>query len=458
MKNGKKKQNICCFLTMSAVVLFSSLSVNAKSPEVRAAGSTEESAVVQKFPYDMVLPEVIPVNKEELERIKGLAEKDISAAAEEMKTYEDARLIPVLRELLNIYYADAKNPDMKSINTLEEALQDRAERVFAGYDAALEERLCMEELDYEAGKGLVAFEKYTPYADIKEIAERMGASVDVIDGHGGKTLADYIEAGVYEDLHFFAKFDFGISMSGPMSLDILKKIDCVAAVDLNAYIPYDTAPDTAEKPGSGQNENEVGTASDAVKEPGVEQNKNEANTTSGTVNKSYPEQSTARPTIDLIEKNSSQEEQDLSQTQNRKTAGAQNKNIQKGRIYTVSRLQYKVLNVKKREVSLVGSSNKNIKKLNVRETITLEGKRCKVVSIESNAFENRKNLERVILGKNIISIGKNAFAGCSNLKEVQIKSTKLKSVQKHAFWKINKKAVMRVPKKQQPAYRKLLNL
>ena len=58
----------------------------------------------------------------------------------------------------------------------------------------------------------------------------------------------------------------------------------------------------------------------------------------------------------------------------------------------------------------------------------------------------------------VTKIGKNAFAGCSNLKEVQIKSTKLKSVQKHAFWKINKKAIMRVPKKQQPAYRKLLNL
>ncbi len=146
MRNKKKKQIICCFLTMSAVVLFSSLSVNAKSPEVRATGSTEQFSVVQKFSYDMVLPEVIPVSKTEPERIKGLAEKDISAAAEEMKTYEDAVLIPVLRELLNIYYADAENPDIKSIDALKERLKGWAESVFAGYDAAWEEYcFCREE-------------------------------------------------------------------------------------------------------------------------------------------------------------------------------------------------------------------------------------------------------------------------------------------------------------------------
>ena len=146
MRNKKKKQIICCFLTMSAVVLFSSLSVNVKSPEVRATGSTEQFSVVQKFSYDMVLPEVIPVSKTEPERIKGLAEKDISAAAEEMKTYEDAVLIPVLRELLNIYYADAENPDIKSIDALKERLKGRAESVFAGYDAAWEEYcFCREE-------------------------------------------------------------------------------------------------------------------------------------------------------------------------------------------------------------------------------------------------------------------------------------------------------------------------
>ena len=61
-------------------------------------------------------------------------------------------------------------------------------------------------------------------------------------------------------------------------------------------------------------------------------------------------------------------------------------------------------------------------------------------------------------GKNIVSVGKNAFAGCASLKVVQIKGSKLKNVQKNAFWKINKQAVVRAPEKQQAAYRRLLNL
>lgn len=105
-----------------------------------------------------------------------------------------------------------------------------------------------------------------------------------------------------------------------------------------------------------------------------------------------------------------------------------------------------MLDVERREVSLIGSSKKNLKRLNVKATVTIGGKKCKIVSVGSNAFKNRKNLKQVTLGKNIVSVGKNAFAGCSNLEEVQIKSSKLKSVQKNAFWKINKKAVVCAPK------------
>lgn len=117
-----------------------------------------------------------------------------------------------------------------------------------------------------------------------------------------------------------------------------------------------------------------------------------------------------------------------------------------------------MLDVERREVSLIGSSKKNLKRLNVKETVTIEGKKCKIVSVGSNAFKNRKNLNQVTLGKNIVSVGKNAFAGCASLKAVQIKSSKLKSVQKNAFWKINKKVVVCAPKKQQEAYRRLLKL
>lgn len=73
-------------------------------------------------------------------------------------------------------------------------------------------------------------------------------------------------------------------------------------------------------------------------------------------------------------------------------------------------------------------------------------------------LKNSRNLKQVILGKNIVSIGKNAFAGCRNLKTVRIKSSNLKIVRKNAFEGINKKAVFHMPKKQRAGYQKILKL
>lgn len=177
----------------------------------------------------------------------------------------------------------------------------------------------MEELDYEAGKALIVFEKYTLYEDIKEIADRMGAFVDVLDG-SNKTLLDYMETGAYGEQYFYAAFDFGISMSAPMALEILQKIDCIKAADLNAYIPADTGSDETKKPD--------------------------------------PEQDGSKTTVDLEEKQetgNSQTEQNLNQDQKKQTsteARKEKKNIQKGVVYTVSGLNYKVLDVKRKEAGL----------------------------------------------------------------------------------------------------------
>lgn len=252
-----------------------------------------------------------------------------------------------------------KNPDMKSIDTLKEKLQYRADGIFAGYDAALEERLHMTELDYEAGNVVVVFEKYTLYQDIKVIADRMGASVDVLNGLN-KTLSDYMETGTYGEQYFCAAFDFGIGMSAPMAIEILQKIDCIKAVDLNAYVSADTEPDEIVSPSLGQNGDESGTATDTIEKPCLEPHGDET-------------------IVNLEEKqemDSSQVKQDLSQTSNQQTSASvqkEKKNIRKGVVYTVSGLKYKVLNVKKKEVELVGSSKENIKKLNVKGTVWIEG-------------------------------------------------------------------------------------
>ncbi|MGN0152927.1 MAG: leucine-rich repeat protein, partial [Lachnospiraceae bacterium] len=57
----------------------------------------------------------------------------------------------------------------------------------------------------------------------------------------------------------------------------------------------------------------------------------------------------------------------------------------------------------------------------------------------------------------VTKIGKEAFSGCKNLSSITIKSTKLTSVGSNAFKGINKKAMIKVPKKQLGKYKKLFN-
>ncbi|MDD6069579.1 MAG: leucine-rich repeat protein [Clostridiales bacterium] len=60
------------------------------------------------------------------------------------------------------------------------------------------------------------------------------------------------------------------------------------------------------------------------------------------------------------------------------------------------------------------------------------------------------------MGKNVKSIGKEAFSGCSSLKNITNKSKSLKSVGKNALKGIHKKAVIKVPSSKYSAYKKLL--
>ena len=64
----------------------------------------------------------------------------------------------------------------------------------------------------------------------------------------------------------------------------------------------------------------------------------------------------------------------------------------------------------------------------------------------------------MVIPSSIEKIGKQAFYGCKNLKNITIKTTKLtkKRVGSKAFFGIHAKAVIKVPKKKLSAYRKML--
>ena len=72
------------------------------------------------------------------------------------------------------------------------------------------------------------------------------------------------------------------------------------------------------------------------------------------------------------------------------------------------------------------------------------------------AFKGDKKLKKVVIGKNVQTIGKSAFEKAGKLKAVTIKSTSLKKVGKNAFKGIHAKAKIKVPAKKLKAYQKLL--
>ena len=106
-------------------------------------------------------------------------------------------------------------------------------------------------------------------------------------------------------------------------------------------------------------------------------------------------------------------------------------------------------NVKYRVTGIAAKAFKNSKKL---QTVVIPDT---VTEIGTGSFEGCKNLKSVTIGKNVTSIGKNAFKNCKNLKKITVKSTKLKKVGKGALTGINRKCVIKVPKKQLKSYKRL---
>ena len=126
-----------------------------------------------------------------------------------------------------------------------------------------------------------------------------------------------------------------------------------------------------------------------------------------------------------------------------------------GTKYTVAGCQYKVIKAAA-EVSLVGT-NKNTKSVTIPAVIKVKGVTYKVTSIGTKAFNGSKKLKKVTIGANIKKISNNAFYKCKSLKTVTIKSVLLtkKTANKKAFKGVNKKMVIKVPKKVKKAYVKM---
>lgn len=129
-----------------------------------------------------------------------------------------------------------------------------------------------------------------------------------------------------------------------------------------------------------------------------------------------------------------------------------------GNVYVIGNVNYEVITTgAAKTVQITGIDNKNVKTLKIPDAVQIFGEEYVVTSIKAKAFKNQKNLKKVIIGKNITEIGKEAFYGCKKLKTVVFKTNKLKSVGRNAFAKISTKPKFKVPAKKLKAYKKLIH-
>ncbi len=107
-------------------------------------------------------------------------------------------------------------------------------------------------------------------------------------------------------------------------------------------------------------------------------------------------------------------------------------------------------------VEYLAITNKKTATIKVPDSVTVDGVTYKVTTVADKALAGNKKVKKVVLGVNVTSIGKNAFANCKNLKKIEVKSIQWnkKSVGKNAFKGTGKKLVVKVPKKMTSAYKK----
>ena len=109
---------------------------------------------------------------------------------------------------------------------------------------------------------------------------------------------------------------------------------------------------------------------------------------------------------------------------------------------------------KKYTVSCLKSKSKSITKLVIPDSVKYKGYTFKVTMIDSKAFYGYKKLSNVTIGKNVRTIESRAFANCSHLKRIYIKTSLLakKSVGTQVFTGIAKNIKVTMPAKKKTLY------
>ncbi len=138
---------------------------------------------------------------------------------------------------------------------------------------------------------------------------------------------------------------------------------------------------------------------------------------------------------------------------------AQNPSVSKGSSFTIKGMVYVVTDTVAKTVALQKVSDKKCKTAvipaSVKTTAAGAVQTFRVTEVSDKVFAGCSSLTKVTIGKNVTSIGKEAFAKDKALKKIVIKSSGLKKVGKNAIKGISGKAKISCGKKNVTAYKKL---
>ncbi len=125
--------------------------------------------------------------------------------------------------------------------------------------------------------------------------------------------------------------------------------------------------------------------------------------------------------------------------------------------FTYKNLKYKITKctASLKQVTITGASKK-FSSLSVPAVVKYNGMSFKVTAVNKKAFRNQSKLKSVTIGKNVKSIGSEAFSGCKKLAKIKFSGTAIKSIGKNAFKSIKKNAVFSMKKSKKAFYKKLL--
>ena len=122
----------------------------------------------------------------------------------------------------------------------------------------------------------------------------------------------------------------------------------------------------------------------------------------------------------------------------KRSNSSKNEPIANGTLYAynkkavkVGNAKYKVTDTDKVEYSEATKSAKG--NITIPDTVTIGNTTYEVTSIAKNAFKGNKKIKKVVIGKNIETIGSAAFSNCPNLKSVDMSKCRVTSISKNLY-------------------------